>query len=600
MRNLNIRNKILVSFGITFVLTLAIGLIGIFSLVSASNNTVDLNNRSNNSSILTYLLANMNAQQAAYRGASLYYLIEDEERLARDTGSLETLDAEFDATLSMMNTDVLSATDSQAIATISTAYASYDQQRVNFLDALSQPGLSEADVQALISAFSEPAAAVVSEVTTLVSSYANDTDRSALDSIAAEKVMIIFLIVILVLAVAGSILISNFLTKMIVPPLHLIQVCLKQIADTGNLNFTEEEWAMGRKYNQYKDEASQALAAFMTMLKQMLYYGQVLEKISKRDLTVQIDTLGPQDTMGNGLSTMVNTLSDMINEIKTSAEFVSAGAVQIADGATALANGSTDQAATLDQLSSSIGQIREKSILSSKMAVETTGYTTEAANFLGESIGYMGQLNDAMTNIENSSKNIVSVTKVIEDIAFQTNILALNAAVEAARAGQHGKGFAVVADEVRNLAAKSSAAAKETSSLIQGSVDSVRNGSGILVQTGDSLTKVTEIAGRIVVAMEDISAKNEEQYAAIDEMTTAISQVSMVVQANSATAQESAASSEELSSQSAVLNDIIAKFKTSQDHAAVSSGRSGYIAATSESNYDFDGGSNNDLHKYSY
>ncbi len=599
MRNLNIKSKILVSFGITFVLTLAIGLIGIFSLVTASSNTVDLNNRANNSSILTYLLANMNAQQAAYRGATLYYLMEDDERFERDTNSLASLDAEFIATLGMMNSEVLTDADSQAISAISTSYATYDKLIDDFLEALSQPGLTESEMQTYISLFSQPSADVVSGVTALVGSYATDTDRSALDSIAAEKVMIIFLIVILVLAVAASIFVSNFLTKMIVPPLHLIQVCLKQIADTGNLNFTEEEWALGRKYNQFKDEASQALAAFMSMLKQMLYYGQVLEKISKRDLTVEIETLGAQDTMGNGLSTMVHTLSDMINEIKTSAEFVSAGAVQIADGATALANGSTDQAATLDQLSSSIAQIREKSILSSKMAVETTGYTTDAANFLGESIGYMGQLNDAMTNIENSSKNIVSVTKVIEDIAFQTNILALNAAVEAARAGQHGKGFAVVADEVRNLAAKSSAAAKETSSLIQGSVDSVRNGSGILVQTGDSLTKVTEIAGQIVSAMEDISAKNDEQYAAIDEMTTAISQVSMVVQANSATAQESAASSEELSSQSAVLNDIIAKFKTSQDHSSVGTGRSGYIAASSESSYDFDS-SNSDLHKYSY
>ncbi|MCL1820937.1 MAG: methyl-accepting chemotaxis protein, partial [Oscillospiraceae bacterium] len=173
----------------------------------------------------------------------------------------------------------------------------------------------------------------------------------------------------------------------------------------------------------------------------------------------------------------------------------------------------------------------------------------------------MDEMTVAVKEINTASQSIQKVIKVIDDIAFQTNILALNAAVEAARAGQHGKGFAVVAEEVRSLAAKSADAARDTGGLIANSMEKAELGTRIAGETAASLAEIVSGINESSQIVSEIAQSSEEQSAGITQINHGIDQVAQVVQQNSATAEESAAASEEMSGQSSILEELIAQFK---------------------------------------
>jgi len=295
-------------------------------------------------------------------------------------------------------------------------------------------------------------------------------------------------------------------------------------------------------------------------------------KISQGDLQIQVDLEYPGDfvVIKQTIEDTVAALNDTMHTINTAAEQVSTGASQVASGAQALAAGSTEQASSVEELTVSIGKIAEQAAENSVNVQIANQHVEQAGAGVSAGNEHMAQLTEAMAEIGSSSNQIANITKVIEDIAFQTNILALNAAIEAARAGNAGKGFAVVADEVRSLAAKSAEAAKQTGELIQNSVATVSKGTNISTQTAQILQDVGKSTLKVTESFTKIEQASAEQAGAIEQIKQGLTQVSSVVQTNAATAEENSATSEEMSAQAATLREEVGKFKLDVEGGGIS------------------------------
>jgi X-X-X-Leu-X-X-Gly heptad repeat protein len=304
----------------------------------------------------------------------------------------------------------------------------------------------------------------------------------------------------------------------------------------------------------------------------------MLSHLAEGNLCFEIEReyVGQFESIKDSINKINNVLNGTMSEIVSASSQVSAGASQVADGAQTLATGTTQQAASIEELSSVVSEINGMAKENTQNATNALNDVHQAGRLMDICMEQMDGMLEAMRVIDEKSQNISKTTKVIDDIAFQTNILALNAAVEAARAGQHGKGFAVVAEEVRNLASKSAEAAKETESLIKSSSQSVTEGGAIVGAVNESLLAVAEIAQSNAVQMAALQSVSVKQSEAMERVNTGIDQIAQVVQQNSATSEESAAVSEEMSGRSAELRELISRFKIrdgGDDVLRLSSGR---------------------------
>ena len=332
----------------------------------------------------------------------------------------------------------------------------------------------------------------------------------------------------------------------------------------GNLNFRGNAEKFEGGYREIINGMNQTIVA---VERPFLEISEVLRYMADGNLTNTMsgDYRGEYLKIKNAVNHTMKAISGVLTNINLAAEQVSIGSNQVSNSSQALSQGATEQASSIEQLSASIADIAIQTKQNSERAVQANDLAMRAKNDADVGNDQMKLMLNSMEDINEASANISKVIKVIEDIAFQTNILALNAAVEAARAGQYGKGFAVVADEVRNLAAKSANAAKETTTMIEGSIKKTEIGTKIAGETADALGKIVVGVEQAANLVAEIATSSNEQATGISQVNQGIEQVSQVVQVNSATAEESAAASEELSSQADLLKEMINRFTLQKD-----------------------------------
>ena len=255
-------------------------------------------------------------------------------------------------------------------------------------------------------------------------------------------------------------------------------------------------------------------------------------------------------------------------EMFDGAEQVAGASDQVSSSSQSLAQASSEQAASLEETSASSEEITSMTRKNAENAQTTARLTSEVDQRVGQANRSLKEMIVSMKDINSASDKISRIIKVIDEIAFQTNILALNAAVEAARAGEAGLGFAVVADEVRNLAQRSAQAAKDTAAMIEESITKSNEGSTKLNEVAEAISAITDSAAKVKTLSDEVNLGSQEQARGMEQISQAITQMEQVTQRTAANAEESASASEQLSAQAAAMRAVLRRLRAMVDGAA--------------------------------
>lgn len=296
---------------------------------------------------------------------------------------------------------------------------------------------------------------------------------------------------------------------------------------------------------------------------------QFAEAIAEGDLTRTIACEQRDETgvLLQALMTMKNRLQKIVQEVQNGSENISSAAAQIVAGNQDLAARTEEQASSVEQTAASMEQITATVKNTAEHTGEATKLSAGAATVVKNNGEMMNQVTQKMRVINETANRMSDIINLIDSIAFQTNILALNAAVEAARAGEHGRGFAVVAGEVRQLAQKSASSASEIRNLIEDSTGQTQEGMLLVEKANALINGMVSNVEEMDVILREIGQASREQTDGISQINSAIGLIDATTQQNSCLVEESVAAAASLNEQALHLKELVKVFRVREDDA---------------------------------
>jgi methyl-accepting chemotaxis protein len=551
--NLKILRKLIIGFFVVVLLSVIVGAVGIIGILNIKNSDARLYDEDTLG--LEYAgNAAVEFMQIRYNSLQRLY--------TEDQASLEKIVTELNSNFTQMDELLIKCHETVQNPEIKALLAQIQENWDTYRPAMAK--LNEAALKgeelALDQSIVSLGTTLRDNFTALFEKVSAEASETASDNEVNARNSVIIMLAIVIISLILSIFLALYISGIISKPMQKFAAFAGLLAagdiEVDNI-LDEKDYQL--KFR--KDEVGILADSFHKIIAATIKQGQEMRTISDGDLTTAVTVRSDKDVSGKALHELVEKFHQLAVSIVSSAEQVDAGAKQVADSSTALSQGATEQASAIEELMASLEEITAQTVQNAQNAQSTDELARNIEKDAKTGNTKMADMLRAMDEINASSDNISKIIKVIEDIAFQTNILALNAAVEAARAGQYGKGFAVVAEEVRNLAAQSSKAAKETTELIENSIKKVGAGTRIANDTADMLGKIVEGISKASELVSTIASASNEQSAALEQINHGILEVSQVVQNNAASSEECAAASEELSSQADGLKMNVRVFK---------------------------------------